>query len=688
MKLMSARAWIRRHRKMLARPYARCCQDGEDGFIPPGGGFIPSGGGFLPAAPFREFDLFNPEPQSFPTSDAEALAAGFAGTVLAGWACQDAAGGAGATILSFSGAAAQTLTINAAATRSLIGQTATGLFDNSSFVAQKAWEIVGGATSANDNAQVASNATFDMDWTVPWSILFPFRITDGIPGSTSALLGKRQAGGGNPGWYVGVFTDGRVFGFVSDGVNPSVTTFATGNVCDGAWHWAYIRWDPVTDTLRVDTDLSTGASTNTPLITTAANTALFGFGGIPGVVNPIAAQIRGAILFGDVNTTVASIQAWWRHGRPPSWLTYTRASSFNSIVADDATIGDVLAGWATGTIAYEYNALTSTNALQLGMSSYVAGANLIPNTDLNNNTNWAPNGGTKTQYSRDSSRGFREAIKHTGTAVQNVLCAAANGAAVTAASTYAASLFIEWDGTGAAPILEVYRADGTTLIASVTVTAMVRRRVSVTFVAPATEAIRLAFVGNTGNAWAFGPMVNLALSPFARPWIFAKGGVAGTAAIAARATAPGLMSDEGTIKVWATFANQLSNQARFATTACNTFGSLNFARFLGYSSAENVAGGSYSSVGVFVAQALAAVPADIATAESVFRFWWDRYERNGWSMQIDRNNGAQNATTGTNIPTPDGSDSLINFGSGEGGANQVDGAISKVRVWNSVELAA
>ena len=624
--------------------------------------------------PFTDFDLSSPFSQSFPTSTADVTALGWSSNVLAGWSFQD---DVGTTLADFTG---NGNTMTTASSKCLTGQPAVGFSNSATFRAQRCAELFNAPANA-DRFELGSSATFDFDWTTPWSALVVFRVPDGTQTGSRGLIGKYGA----QGWLI-YLAGSNLFAF---GQTPGGSAQAqpTGVYTDGAWHWVYARFDPVTDTIRCDTDLSTGASASSAALTTTANAARMSIGGSVGA-NGAACQIRLAVLWNDVSTSVASIQSWWKHGGVPSWLNYTRASTFTTTVEDDSTVGDTVATWATGSVAYEYNTLISTNSRKLGLSSYAGGTNLIPGTDLNDATNWpaAGGGGTKTAYSENSPRGFRESIKHTGTSTQSVLCSAGNGAAVTAATVYTASVWCRWDGTGTAPELEVYRADGTTLISEVSAMTSGRaRRLTVTFTAPATEAIRIALKGRDGNAWFWGPMVNV--GAYARPWIFTKGGTATSAAIQANVRVSGLRSDQGTVKVWSTFAGQDSGASRFYFSVLNSSASRNYSREIQLNPSEVAVLALYTSAGAFSSQVVVGgVQADVASAESVVTAWWDRSEANGWSLRGRRN--ASDANDATDMPAGDSATEVIAIGSSFGQANQIDGAVSKVRVWKKVFLGA
>lgn len=630
-------------------------------------------------ASFTDIDLFHPEPQSFPSSPAEVTAAGFAGTPEALWACQETSG----TTLADASGNGHTLTVNGAATKILLGQRAVGLFDGASFRSQRSAEAFGVAATA-DHAVVASTSLGNLNGTTKKSLLMAFRMPTAPAGDRCVM--SKMGGAGFPGWYVGCASNGAVYLAVRDGTTE-VRVTAAGNHADGGLHWGLIRIDAAANTIWFDTDLGSASASTAALNWALVGNALaFAVGSNPsGGADATAIQVRGLIMFSDVATTVASIQSWWRHGRAPSWLTYARASSLHTVVADDATTGDVLATWATGQIAYERNALTSTNPLKLGLSSYVAATNLIPNSDLNDGTNW-PATGTKTTYDADSPRGYREAVKHTKTAInQSILCAAANGASVTLNSVYTASVFYEWDGLVTAPVLQVYRADGTTSIASVSATDGTgkRRRMTVTFTAPATEAVRIALKGSadastSGSGRFFGPMINT--GSYAMPFVPTSGGTASTVATSARVAVPGLTSDFGTIKVWATYAGQDSAAYRVLAAAVQTAGSVANERAFGVSITENL----WFGAGSFDFQA--GVQADLASVETVMIGRWDKTERNGWSASVARN-GSAPTTDATNLAAVTPAEVLY-IGSRGDGTISHDGGISKVRVYRYPELAA
>lgn len=635
---------------------------------------------------FFNFDIFNPEQQSFPASITDVTAIGFSSNVLAGWAMQETGG---TTLADFSGNA-RTLTVTGDASRCLLGQRAVGLFDGSSFRAQRCVEFT--SLAGTLKMALASTTALDFNWTTPYSVLVSFRAHTGNAGVGFISKGNWSGGGTTAFWgaYLGA-TNGDVIVTLADGASNIVTMTLPGIHRDGGWHWLYLKFDPVTDTVSAYSDVvPAGVSASTAAITTVSNALPFTIGQWDGLSTASNFQMRSLIIFSDVSTTVQSIQNWWRHGRTPSWFTYTRASSFHSIVGDDTTEGDILGGWASGQMAYEYNSLISTNTLMLGMSSYAAATNLVPYTDVNDTTNWATSGGTRAVYDADGVRGFREASKHTKTGATNmVLAAVANGAAVTATTEYTASIWCRWDGVGTAPELRVYRADGTTLIGTVSATENTgkRRRLSYTFTAPATESVRMAWSGaaaasTSGGAWFECPMLNI--GNVAMPWISTKAATASTVEIVSYATIAGLTGDHGTIKVWAALNVQNHNVARFlcsATSAASDAG----ARRVGFGSTEFFQGVVFSAAaGVEGNPTFASASVDVATVETVATLWWDRSESYGWSARVQRNGvesvDAANLTAGIAIE-------LVYIGRG-GAGSSVNGAVSKVCVWRDVEMSA
>lgn len=635
----------------------------------------PRGGiGLHRTEPYQDIDLFNPEQQSFPATLAEVTAAGFAGTPEALWAFQETSG----TTLADTSGNGHTLTASDAV-RCLTGQRSVGLFDGASFRSQRAIEIVQGLTGSN-KFELALSTQLDKNWTTGWSLLGVCRFPQ--ISASGGFISKGVFGAGAH-WGLSInASNGTIECRVSDGTNSVVLT-TTGNVCDGANHWFYVRWDPISDTLKCDTDLATGFSISTAAITTAANSGRFRIGEYNGLANSSSFQVRGLIVFSDVATTVASIQAWWKHGGAQTGLTYSRASTLHTLVADDSVTGDVVAAWALGRVAHQYNSLVSTNALKLEIAKYIATTNLIPNSDLNNGTSW-PVTGTKTLYDADSPRGFREAVKHTKTAInQSILCAAANGASVTLDAIYTASVYYEWDGLVTAPVLQVYRADGTTSIGSVSATdgSGKRRRMTVTFTAPATEAVRIALKGSadastSGSGRFFGPMINA--GSYAMPYIHTNGATASTVATSARVSVPGLTSDFGTVKVWATFAGQDSANYRVLAAAVQTAGSIANERAVGVSVMENL----WFGAGSFDFQGSA--QADLVAVESVVTAMWDKAERHGWSARANRNGSVITSTTDLAAVTPA---EVLYIGSRGDGTIGHDGGISKLRIYRNVELA-
>jgi hypothetical protein len=647
-------------------------------------GYGVEGGGLIsianPADGFVDINLFAPGSQSFPASVAEVVAAGFSSNVLAGYACQDV----GTTLADYSGNAHTLTKIVGATTGTIFGQRAVGLDNGLTFTSQKAfetsmWEVSG--------AEAALGTELDFDWTVPWSVLVMFRIND-VQTTAGALYSK----GTYPlswGCYCPP-ASGQLSALVNDGAGHQSVATAAVNHADGAWHWAYIRYNPVTDFVSIDTDLSLGNTTSTAaIVSTATPTMKFRIGEWIGAATGLPGQTRGLIVFGDCNTTVAAIQNWWRHTRTPPALTFDRASSFACKIADDAT-GDVVGTYTTGAMALEYQSACTTNTRKLGYASYEAVTNLIPNTDLNIGANWAP-AGTYLTYGADSPRGFREAPKHTKTAAgDKVLAAAANGAAVTAALTYTASVYCQWDGVGTAPELRVYRADGTTLIGTTSATSNdnTRRRLTLTFVAPATEAVRLAFSGAAaasaaGGAWFSLPMINLGANAY--PWIYTKGATAATVGPTLYASVPGINGDKLTAVSWFAVGWQTDPNQRGIVTLSPTAATLVNAR-----SMHMIAGGgqplaaSYDGAGAPIV--VPVVPATITVGlESKLVGRFDRSKRNGYSARIDlvgvaAGNDATAAPVGVALPR-------VYIGTIIGGS-RTNGAISKVRIYRRIEAVA
>lgn len=678
------RAAIRRHRRAIARPCER-----RRPFHPPGGGFHPPGGGFI--SPYEgtfqepddyiDFDLYHPEPQSFPSSPAAAAAAGFAGTVEALWACQETSG----TTLADASGNGHTLTLSDAV-RCLVGQRAVGPFDGTSFVAQKCIEIQQGLTGSN-KFELALSTQLDKTWTTAWSVVGMYR-AERITAS-GGFISKGTFGAGAH-WGVSINAgNGTIEARVSDGTDSVVTT-TTGNMCDGAWHWFYVRWDPITDTLKVDTDLATGFSQSTALIDTAANAGKFRLGEYAGLANSNSFQLRGLIVFSDVATTVASIQAWWRHGRVPPWLTYSRASAFNRRIARDAT-GDVTASWSSGQVAYGYSPLASTNPLKIGLSTFVAATNLFTETDMNVAASWPVINATKTTYNKDSSLGFRSAIKaeKTGIAQSYVY----RSAAVTLGTTYTFAVDYWWDGTVTAPTSKLTDDTAETTVYATGLTDLdtggapvgdsTWRRGYVTWTATVTATVQWhvypsGAASTTGAAWFGCPMYNTGAYPL--PFIQTAGATASTVAISARVAVSGLTSDYGTLKVWATFAGQDSASYRVLAAAVQTAGSIANERAMGISATENL----WFGAGAFDFQG--GNQANLPTVETVMIGWWDKAERYGWSASVARN-GAAPITNVTDLAAVTPAEVLY-IGQRADGTIGHDGEISKVRVWRYPEIAA
>ena len=723
----------------------------------------------------RRFEFWKIAPQSFPASVAESAAAGFAGTVEAGWACQDTATG----LLSYSGVAAQTL-VSSGGAGVVMGQPAVGLFDGASFRTQKAAEFQPGKGGANRYA-CAAGATFDRDWTNPWSELIVWRVSGG---PTSPYRGLQMKGPyAGPAWGLFLSTAGGLFAHVSDGAAHIVSLgTALSAYADGAWHWAYARWNPTDDTLRLDTDLETGLSSSTATITTSTVPgSTFGFGDWD-ATSALEGQIRGCILFSDVATTVTSIQAWWKHGAVPSTLSsYTRASSFSSIVADDATTGDVVRTVATGQYALGYNALISTNALKLGLESWAANTNLLPDTNMNLTAVWVNTTGatgTTALYNADSPRGFREAILHTKTAAGDMnLTAAAKGAAVTTSDTGAGALTItinavaktatrtggsyvtdgfaagrtatisgfvnggnnttktvatvtasvltftdgtglvdeasaaarvisgnlytahvecRWAGAVTAPELRVYRADGTTLIGTVSATDGTSkwRRLTLTFQAVndtgGSETVRIAVSGaaaasTSGSAWFSLPMVNN--EDFAKPWIQTIDATASTAAIVSYGTLARMSSDYGAMKVWSVEvlggASKSLSGTRMLAMVCAAAGGVTTSRRLYFGA------GVYPTLLANAAQANLSPATDQGTVESVTQCQWDASSRYGWRRRVARIPTAVSGAPVTENTALEavGNNASLNIGH-QAGAIQLCGLISQIDVWPGVEVQA
>lgn len=640
----------------------------------------------LTAAPlltsqYVDVKLDSPQQQSFPASLAEVAALGWSSNVEAAWACQDAAGG---TLVDYSGFA-RTLTLNGAATHVLSGQRAVGLDDGLLSTAQKAFEVFGNelVLTTTDRSELASAATFDKDWTTPWSVLIQFRFLDAPTGGSFLLYGKYSAVG--RGWTI-YYSGGSVLALVTDsgGTHTANVAAPAGAYADGAWHWAYVRFDPISDTLKVDTDLGTGSSVSTATLVDALSAAKVALGGNDG--GPAApVQVRGVVQWADVNTTVASIQSWWKQSLATGF-TFARASAFHCKIADDAT-GDVVASHSSGVPAYEWHTDCTTNPRKLGLACYAAATNLLPNTDVNNTTNYATGGGTRATFDADAPRGFREGTKHTKTAAgDKVLAAVANGAAVTATVHYVATVYCKWDGIGTAPELRVYRADGTTLIGTTSATDSTSkwRRLQLLFTAPATESVRIAFSGaaaasSAGGAWFAMPMINAGDVAF--PWILTKGGTAATVASQAYSAMSGVNGDAVTLEAWLCYSWQTDPNQRGAATLTSGVGSLVNARSVHLTSGGAPLAAGYDGAGAPVTVPILGATITFGTeARMIGRF--DKAERNAYAGRIElvgvaAVNDATDLPVGAALP-------VCYFGSLPGGV-QANAAISKVRIWRYTE---
>lgn len=624
---------------------------------------------------YVDINLYSPELQSFPASPAEAIAAGFSSSILALWAMQD-------TDSTLTDASGSSFTLTAVGSASMTGQRSVGLFDGSSFRAQKAIEFKQGIGGSN-YFEAANGNVLDSTWTTAFSVLLVFRFQE-LPGATACLYNK----GTFPGAGFGVYNDGTGTGSLScqvrDGTNTTLAV-VTGNHADGAWHWLYVRYDPVSDTLKADSDITTGISQSTAAIGSTSTTGVkFRIGEWGGAGSAFSGQMRGMIVFGDVTTTVAAIQAWWKHANGPVGITYTRASSFSARIADDGTEGDQVALFKSGQFPYEYSSLITTNPLKIGLPVDLGATNLIPYTDMNIGAQWA---GSSGNFNTDSPRGFREAVIHTKAAAgDKMLAAATNGAAVTSGTSYTASVWCKWDGTVTAPELRVYRADGTTLIgtASATDTSNKWRRLSLTFTAPATESVRLSVSGaaaasSTGSGRFCMPMINV--GAYAQNWIYTKTATASTATATVYTQLTGMVSDFGTMRAWFVARTQTSASNRIIMQAAKGTGDNTNERVIYilnttnnvafYDSSDNLSGGA---------------PADWATAESMVTATWDTLSRFGFRKKIDRlpgSNAANNNTAlGANTANP-----FIYIGNRSSGGEQLGGIVSKIRIWRTPEAA-
>lgn len=644
------------------------------------GGFGAVGGGMADIDDdFTDFDLWTPEQQSFPASVAEVTALGWSSNIEGAWGFQES----GITFADFSGNGLTLTSTNTSKT--LSGQVAVGLNDGSSFTAQRAFEIVDGGTNA-DRASLADTAALDLDGTTARSIVLMFRVST-PPSATVAMGGKQGATG-----YANISmnTSGHVLFTVYDGTT-AVSATSGANHADGAWHYALIRIDPTADTIQVITDLTTGAAASTAAInwTLVSNTGPFSIGATT-LSNGAAAQYRGLIVLGDVATTPAAVAAWWRHGRAPSRLTYSRASQFSSVVAVDDT-GDVVSTWGNGQVTYEYNSLISTNSRKLGLSSYTAVTNLLARTNLNH-ADWLVVNATKTSYADDSPRGFREAVTVTKTAANGRL--RYSSFAVSATTTYTVSCWVKWDGTNTQPVLVAtgvtsgvtHLSGGSTIVGDGT-----WQRITGTFTSTVAEQVLWdLYPSGTGTAagtcQAWGPMANA--GEYAQPWVFTNGATAATVAIAASASAPGLRTPRGTLKFWSICAGQgIPSGSRFVGAAVNADSNRAYAREMQINSSEAQSAQVFDSAGASGASASIGVIADLATAEGVTTMWWDQAETNGWSLKTRRN--STEGQTSVDLPVDDAEISVICIGRAFAtGSLQLDGAISKIRVWNRVELAA
>jgi hypothetical protein len=638
-------------------------------------------GGWTGTSSFTDFNFWTPERQSFPASNAELTAAGLDGAPAAAWAMQDAAGGT--TLTDFSGNS-KTLSKTIAPANLLQGQRAVGLFDGASFTSQLCVEMTGASSERYTTGNVADfNYNFASQ---SWSVLLVWR--GRIPTTTNGLCGHRSTVGG---WEIRTLASGIIQAILYDSAGSPIATAQQASsglgLVDGGWHFVYVRFDHTAQRIYVDTDYLTGTVSGAPSGTHAVGNAGFSVGGS----NFLAAapgQHRGIVIWPHATNQLTAIQTWWKHGAAPAGMTYTRASQLSVPVTSDST-GDVVSTWGSGQTAYGYNSLTSTNALGLGLSVYATGTNLLPYSDLYETTHWVTSGGggTRTDRTVEGPRGFRDATKHTGTATQRILAATTGAAALTNGTVYTASVWVRWDGTGTAPTLEVYRADGTTLATSVNATAAgsVWRRIQVTFTAAATEGYRLGLMGRDGNAWFCMPMVNT--GNYARPYVHTRAAAATSSAIVARVAVPGLTTEVGTLKVWATLLGQDSTGTRYLAAAVNAAGSNAYQRAMGFGSTEFGVAQHLDSAGTVTANASpGAAHTDLATVETIAVGQWDRTEANGWSVRYVRNGTA--ATNTTDMAAGFATTTVLYAGTNGAAVNHLDGEISKIRVWTRVELSA
>jgi hypothetical protein len=639
-----------------------------------------------PPPAYTDYNLYNPAQQTFPSSVAGVTALGWSANLVAAYGCQDAAG---ATLADFSGNA-RTLTQTGTAAKTLAGQRAVGLFDGSSFAAQKAFETVDGG-AAGDRYALATTGSFNPDWSQPFSVLLCVRFPQARQVSGSfALFGNYNGTKG-----ITIYASaGNAAVFIKDATGHSASAVATGQICDGAWHWIFVRFDPNgADNVLIDTDVSTG-SASTATIVDSSGAGAWGLGADLAGGNPNApVQVRLALVWSDLATTLGSIQSWWVQGSAPSWLTYTRASSFHARIADDATLGDLVAGSKSGAFAHEYDALHSTNAPKLGMASYPAYTQLFTETDLNVDANWPVTASTKTKWDKDSPRGFRSGTKlaKTGTAIAFTSRAISGG--ITNGTVYCASIYYWWDGTVTAPTARVAidgaetTIDATGLVDADTGGALRGdskwHRAYLTFTAARTGAAEVHYypsgvASTTGSCWFDSPMFEGGAA-IPSPWVSTTGGTAATASVRASVTLSGLTSDYGTMKAWCV-CRSASNAARYALQSTSTPGTLKDGHLVGWVSLQL----QHSVWNATPAQTAIASDGNMSNVvETVIAAQWDVTKRNAWAIRVV---GATAGTDATSLPTVAASPTVY-LGCYNAGANII-GSISKARVWRYPEVNA
>lgn len=629
------------------------------------------------------FTFWSPSTQSFPASTAEVAALGWSSAVAGGYAMQDSS--ASSDLVDFSGNN-RTLTKAVVPANCLQGQRAVGLYNGSSFTSQLCVET-NEISSERWNAPAVADFNYDFAAGQSWSVLLMVRLR--IPGTTRGLVGNRSVTGG---WDIRVLSSGVLQAQLYNAAGASVCVAqSTGNCVDGGWHFIYVRFNASTQRILIDTDYVTGISSAAPTGTPATSATVVSLGGSNFVASP-PGQVRGLLIWPDVSTTLTSIQTWWRHGSTIGLglYSYDRTSGtagMNVPVAEDAT-GTVLAGWSTNQVPVERDANVTTNPAQLGLSSWLATTNLVLNTELNDNAVWVATG-TKTTYAKDDPRGFRAAIKHSGTAAEFVLAAAATaGASLTSGTAYTAYVWCAWDGTGTAPKMEVRRLDGTTVVATATATVggTLWRPLAVTFTAGATEAYRIALFGLDGNTWFSMPQITA--GNYARPWVMTRGATATAGSGRAYVRVPGLTADVGTVKAWATTKGQDSAASRYFFDVVNTSGARNYSRELQINPSEIFLGSTYNGAAVFVNQAagVGGAVAGLTTMELIGVMQWDATEANGWSLRVALNTSLRVGNDATNIATG-ATTEFVSVGSLYTGSN-IDGVVSQMDVWKRVELAA